>query len=137
MMSRSTYFKGLVWLVAINILMSILHYVDNIMYFEHHPEPKWLNADLVDYFWFFMTPFSLIGLYLFYKNKYTMGFIAIVLYCLMSLLVLGHYNYTPFFEISFKIHLFIWLEAISAFVLLIYIFSYTHFIKKVSDEQIC
>nr|WP_315043135.1 hypothetical protein [uncultured Moraxella sp.] len=45
---------------------------------------------------------------------------ALLAYCAMSLLVLGHYNYAPLFDISFKIHLFIWIEAILAMILAVY-----------------
>lgn len=120
----------LFWLIIANIVASILHYVDNVMHFEHYPEPDWLNAKLVDMFWFFMTPFAVFGFMAFKKQQYYLSLFLIISYALMGLLVLGHYNYAPFFEINFKIHLFILLEAILAFILLVYIISYVYFIKK-------
>lgn len=110
--------KILVWL---NVATTILHYVDNVIFFHHYPEPTWLNPHLVDAFWFVMTPFAFVGLWLIKKQRLSAGITALVLYCLMSLLVLGHYRFAPFFEISFKIHLFIWLEAIMTVVLLGYL----------------
>lgn len=119
-------YRILVYLIIANIIASILHYVDNVIHFEHYPEPDWLNAQLVDLFWFFMTPFALLGLWLMKKQQYMPALFALIAYALMGLLVLGHYNYASFFNISFKIHLFIWLEAVLAGILLIYTPLYVH-----------
>lgn len=123
-------YRNLLCLVIANIIASILHYVDNVMHFEHYPEPDWLNAQLVDLFWFFMTPFAIVGLYLVKRHRFNFALWLLIAYALMGLLVLGHYNYAPFFDISFKIHLFIWLEAILAGILLIYTPLCIHHFKK-------
>ena len=123
-------YRNLVYLVIANIVASILHYVDNVVHFEHYPEPDWLNAHLVDLFWFFMTPFALLGLWFAKKCYYKSALCSLIVYALMGLLVLGHYNYAPFFDISFKIHLFIWIEAILAGILLIYTPLYFHHHKN-------
>lgn len=34
---------------------TIFHYVDNVCYFHLYPEPAWLNARMVDAFWFAST----------------------------------------------------------------------------------
>lgn len=104
------------WFI-ITIVTSILHYVDNVLFFEHYPEPTWLNAKLVDMFWFVMTPVAGLAIWLFKRQKNHSALIATFMYVAMNLLVLGHYNYQPFHHISFKIHLFIWLEAVSAVIL--------------------
>lgn len=113
--------KTLYWLIIINIAATILHYGHNVMHFEHYPEPVWLNAHLVDMFWFVMTPFALVGGWLYAKSHYWSGFAVLMVYVAMSLLVLGHYNYAPFFEISFIIHVFIWLEVVVSLVLAVYL----------------
>lgn len=121
--------KTLYWIIAINIATTVLHYGHNVVHFEHYPEPVWLNAKLVDMFWFVMTPFAIVGGWLYTKNRYWVGFGVLVAYILMSLLVLGHYNYAPFFEISFTIHLFIWLEVVTALGLFAYL-CYFNFYKN-------
>ncbi len=47
---------------------SILHYVDNILFFAHYPEPDWINPQIVDLFWFVMTPLAPLGFYLIKKR---------------------------------------------------------------------
>jgi hypothetical protein len=56
-------------LVAANVVTSILHYVDNVIFFKHYPEPTWLNPHLVDMAWFIMTPFGLAGCVLFLLGR--------------------------------------------------------------------
>lgn len=119
-------YSNLKWLFIINIVTTILHYVDNVLFFAHYPEPDWLNPQLVDLFWFVMTPVALLSLWQYKRQHFYLGFALLVSYVLMSLLVLGHYRYAPFHEINFKIHLFIWLEAIAAIVLLVYGTAYTY-----------
>nr|WP_315043134.1 hypothetical protein [uncultured Moraxella sp.] len=61
-------YKTLFWLVITNIISTILHYADNVLHFEHYLEPDWLNAHVVDLFWFFMTPCAFVALH-FYKRQ--------------------------------------------------------------------
>lgn len=121
-------FATLKWLVWFNIFTTILHYVDNILFFAHYPEPTWLNPTLVDAFWFVMTPFALLALWLIKHQRLYWGLVSMVLYCLMSLLVLGHYL-IPREHISLKIHAFIWLEAFAAIGLLTYVMGYVQMTK--------
>lgn len=62
-------FKILAWIVILNISMTILHYVDNIIFFHEYPEPPWLTAGIVDAFWFLMTPIGLLGLWFARKER--------------------------------------------------------------------
>lgn len=110
-------YKALLWLVAVNVVASILHYVDNVMFFHEYPEPPWLTPAAVDAFWFVMTPVALLGLWLVRQNHLGAGLVALTTYAGMSLLVLGHYNFAPFHAITWRIHLFIWLEAAAAITL--------------------
>lgn len=117
-------YKGLKWLFILNILTTILHYIDNVIFFEHYPEPTWLNAHLVDMFWFVMTPVAGLAMWRFKQHKNSQALLGTFIYVAMSILVLGHYRYQPFHHISFKIHLFIWLEVVAAFLLALYASGY-------------
>jgi hypothetical protein len=110
-------FRSLAWLVALNIATTILHYVDNIAFFRHYPEPSWLAPGMVDAFWFLMTPVALAGLWLAYRGRRILSSIVLLAYAGMSLLVLGHYRFAPFHSIGWRIHALIWLEAVAALVL--------------------
>ncbi len=116
--------KTLIFLVFITFISSILHYIHNIIHFDHYPEPDWLNPTLIDYFWFFMTPFAGLGLYLVHLKKIKASVMVLTLYALMNMLTLLHYACEIKVPISFTIHLLIWIEAICALALLIYLFVF-------------
>ncbi len=103
-----------------NIVVSLLHYLDNVARFHEYPEPQWLSPHLVDAFWFVMTPVALAGYHLYIKQQGTGAYLLLYLYGAMSLLVLGHYAYAPLADISFSIHLFILLEAAAAACLVLF-----------------
>jgi hypothetical protein len=63
--------RGFFTLVVANIVTSIIHYVDNVFFFQHYPEPTWLNPHLVDAAWFVMTPFGIAGYLLSDKGRRT------------------------------------------------------------------
>lgn len=104
-------------MVALNIATTLLHYVDNIVFFHEYPEPPWLKPGMVDAFWFFMTPVALAGLWLMRRGRRGIGSIVLLAYAGMSLLVLGHYRFAPFRAIGWRIHAFIWFEAAAAIAL--------------------
>ena len=114
-------FRTLVWLVSINIAMSVLHYVDNLLFFHEYPEPPWLSPGIVDAFWFVMTPVALWGLWLARRGRQSYSSIVLLIYAGMSLLVLGHYRFAAFHEIGARIHLFIWLETAAAAALALWL----------------
>ena len=111
----------LLWLLVTNVIATIFHYSDNVCYFHSYPEPIWLNAKLVDAFWFIMTPLALVGYLLFKRGQIHRGAVVLYAYAAASLLVLGHYRFAPFFAISARIHFFILLEAALAVALVAYV----------------
>lgn len=120
-MNSLFYQKVLLTLIVVNVLASILHYVDNICYFSEYPEPTWLNPCIIDLFWFVMTPFAVFGYWYHKQQWFTLSRVALVAYSIMSLLVLGHYLIAPPWEVSLRINLFILLEAVAALALLGYV----------------
>jgi hypothetical protein len=106
----------LILLVA-NIATSILHYVDNVVFFRHYPEPTWLSPHLVDLAWFVMTPFGVAGYLFFRRGRRPVALVCLYLYAVMGLLVLGHYLIAPPWKVSLGINLFIIAEAIAALLL--------------------
>ena len=112
--------KWLLVLLVVNVGASILHYVDNIVFFHAYPEPLWMNPRIIDAFWFVMTPFAVLGYLLFRKGRHLSSYLCLYLYAAMSLLVLGHYRYGSMGELSLKINLFILIETIAAMALIVY-----------------
>ena len=113
--------RWLLVLLAINIGASILHYVDNIVFFHTYPEPHWINPRIIDAFWLVMTPFAVSGYVLYDKGLRTYAYLCFYQYSLMSLLVLGHYQYGSMWEMSLKINLLIFVEAAAAIALIAYV----------------
>lgn len=112
--------RPLLVLLGVNVLATVLHYVDNICYFSDYPEPSWLNPCIIDLFWFVMTPFAILG-YWYHTQRWTnLATVSLIVYSLMSLLVLGHYLISPPWDVSLRINAFILLEAFAAFVLIWY-----------------
>jgi hypothetical protein len=109
--------RVLLALLVANLVTSVLHYVDNIVFFRHYPEPTWLNPHLVDLAWFVMTPFGVAGYLLFRRGRRRVAFACLYLYAAMGLLVLGHYLIAPPWEVSLKINAFIMAEAVAALLL--------------------
>jgi hypothetical protein len=116
-MSISDRKRILLTLLVANVVTSILHYVDNVVFFRHYPEPTWLSPHLVDLAWFVMTPFGVAGYVLFRQGRRPAAFACLYLYAAMGLLVLGHYLIAPPWEVSLKINLFIMAEAVAALLL--------------------
>lgn len=113
--------KWLVFWILLTAFSSVLHYGHNIAHFEHYPEPKWLNPQIIDWFWFVMTPFAIIGCFFDMYGLRRTAFVLFALYALMNMLTLLHYGCEIRVPISFTIHLFIWFEAICAAILLSYV----------------
>ena len=113
--------RTLFWLLVANVVATVFHYADNVCYFHLYPEPTWLNAKLVDAFWFVMTPLAIIGYLLARRGRVGRGCLFLHAYAAASLLVLGHYRFASFSAIAFRIHFFILLEAALAFALILYI----------------
>lgn len=120
---KSTRPDPLLILVGLNILASLLHYGHNMLFFAQYPEPAWISTGKIDRFWFFMTLFALLGCYWHLKGARWKATVSLIAYGLMSSLVLGHYLYGSFFQISFQIHLFIWIETLCAMALMAYALS--------------
>lgn len=112
--------RWLLVLLAVNIGASVLHYVDNIVFFHTYPEPPWISPQIIDAFWFVMTPFAVLGYVLYGKGLRAYSYLCLYLYSLMSLLVLGHYRYGSMSEMSLKINLLIITEAFAAVALIVY-----------------
>jgi len=105
------------WLLAANVAASILHYVDNVLFFAQYPEPRWIDTHFIDAFWFAMTPQAWLGYRLMRRGRTHTGAGVLYLYAAAGLLVLGHYRYAPWCGIAARIHVFILLEAIAALAL--------------------
>jgi len=119
------WLHGLKWLLFTTVAGSILHYADNLFFFEQYPEPPWINRSMIDAFWFLMTPLAWIGYRLIRRGSRHAGTLVLLGYVACNLLALGHYRYAPMCSIAPRINTLILLEAVLASVLAIFlIFPY-------------
>jgi hypothetical protein len=110
-MSAGRWQRGLEWILLATVLGSILHYADNLLFFEQYPEPPWINRSMIDAFWFLMTPLAWLGYRLVKTGPRNAGVLVLMAYVACNLLTLGHYRYAPMCSVAPHINAFIWLEA--------------------------
>ena len=107
-------------LVTVNLLVSALHFGDNMLHFREYPEPAWITGrHVVDLLWFAISPVLLGGWWLARQGRRAAAVSALWVYCVLSLFVLGHYLYADPSELSFRINVLIIAEAAAAATLLI------------------
>ncbi|MBA6410274.1 MULTISPECIES: hypothetical protein [unclassified Pseudoalteromonas] len=68
---------------------SVLHYTDNLLFFEQYPEPPWINQHQIDAFWWVMTPLAWIGYSLIMRGSLRVGTATLLTYAACNLLTLG------------------------------------------------
>jgi hypothetical protein len=117
--------KSLSVLFMANVAATLLHYVDNILNLREYPDLPTTRASDIAMFFFVMVPFGVAGYLLYIKYRHKLSYWLLYIYCLLNLTALGHYLPSRlrggFWSYSFKIHFFIWLEALTALVLLAYV----------------
>jgi len=126
MRASPQWLRGLRWLLLATFVSSVLHYVDNLLFFEQYPEPAWIDRRMIDAFWFVMTPLAWIGYRCIRDGSRHVGTLVLIAYAACNLLTLGHYRYAPMCSVLPRIHVFILLEAalacaLVAFLLLPYL----------------
>jgi hypothetical protein len=108
-------------LLIANLIASALHFGDNMLRFEHYPEPAWITGPhVVDALWLLMTPLLAVGWWWARGGKRRAAVGVLWVYGVMSMFVLGHYLYASPFELPTSINVLIGLEALAAGLLLIF-----------------
>jgi len=103
----------------VNLVASILHFGDNIINFREYPEPTWIpSPHVVDALWFAMTPILLLGWWFSSRNSKWKAVSLFWLYGVLSMFVLGHYNFAAPSELSARINVLILSEALAALILI-------------------
>ena len=117
------HLRRLGWVLLLTAISSVLHCVDNLLFFDDYPEPPWINRSIIDAFWFVMTPLAAAGWLAIKRGHPDSGLLLRLGYAVCNLLSLGHYLYAPLHTIGARIHAFIVMEALLAVVL---IFTLVH-----------
>lgn len=99
---------------------SLFHFVHNAVYIDEYPNlPSWISAAGVYLTWFAITGIGALGYILFRYGFRITGLVTIAIYGAIGLDGLGHYSLAPLSAHTFTMNLSIWLEAITAIMVLI------------------
>jgi hypothetical protein len=99
---------------------SLFHYAHNAAFLDAYPNmPAWLSSARVYAAWLCVTGIGLFG-YLLVRRGYRLaGLVVIAVYGALGLDGLGHYGLAPISAHTFTMNLTIWLEAVTAVLLLV------------------
>lgn len=115
-------------LVVLNLAASAAHFAHNAAFFNGYPEPEWSpGAWFVVLVWLIIAPVLVWGYRWFERGLRIRALVAIIFFCAISLLGLGHYLYGSPGELSFLTNLFILAEAAAAVSLIG--FSVVHVVR--------
>jgi hypothetical protein len=111
---------GLLSLVIIYGLASFLHHIHNAVFLNDYPNmPAWLSTAGVYAAWLGVAAVGLSGYLLYRRGHQLVGLAVIAVYGALGLDGLAHYSRAPFSAHTFTMNLTIWLEVVTAVVLLI------------------
>lgn len=98
---------------------SLFHYTHNAVFLDQYPNmPAWLSPAQVYAAWLAVTGTGLVG-YLLVRNGYRFtGLTVLAAYGALGLDGLGHYHLAPLAAHTFMMNLTIWLEVLTAVLVL-------------------
>ncbi len=138
LLNQTSHHQRQTWLLVllvINIILSILHYSDNLIHFDAYPEPDWFSPYLTDSIWWVMTPCGLAGFWFYRQQKFRWSYLGLYSYALLSQLTLGHYVVAPIWELTLKMNSLILLEAWAAIPLAVFT-VWSQFILKEGQSMV-
>ena len=99
---------------------SLFHFIHNAVYIDEYPNlPGWISTAGVYISWVGITGIGLVGYLLIRYGKRFIGLVTVAVYGAIGLDGLGHYSLAPISAHTFVMNLTIWLEAITAVIVLI------------------
>ena len=111
---------GLLILLLAYGAASLFHYTHNAVFLNEYPNmPAWLSPTLVVAGWLGVTAVGLVGYFLLCRGYRFAGLVVVAVYGALGLDGLGHYSLAPLSAHTFTMNLTIWLEVVTAMLLLI------------------
>lgn len=112
--------RALLILLVTYAAASLLHYAHNAEFLADYPNmPAWLSRATVYVAWLSGATVGALGYLLIRRGRTFAGLSVIVLYAALGFDVLAHYSLAPVSAHTAAMNLTIWLEVISAAVLMI------------------
>lgn len=113
--------RALAILLLTNLLFSAVHFADNMLRFEHYPEPKWITGPhIVGGLWVGITLLLALGWWLAQRERRWQAIGILWVYGALSALSLGHYLYGPPHELTFGMNAMIIASAGAGLLLIVF-----------------
>ncbi|MDX2098275.1 MAG: hypothetical protein SFW36_10910 [Leptolyngbyaceae cyanobacterium bins.59] len=113
-----------------SIVSTAIHFTDNYRFIELYPQPAWITAPSIYQSWIILTLIGMIGYWLYRSRKFWFAYLCLGIYSLTGLASPGHYLYGSWSQFSFKMHLFIWTDAITSLAVLGFVVWSLLFLKE-------
>lgn len=121
---------GLLIVLALNVVSTMFHYTDNALFLNQYPGPEWFTPAVVLIAWFTMTPFGLVGYWLYTKELFWAAYLCLSFYSITSVASPGHYLFPAIAPFSLKMHTLIWFDALAGLALISFILWSGLFLKE-------
>ena len=130
-------FDVLLILLVAYTAASLFHYSHNAEFLDEYPNmPAWLSRTKVYGAWLGVTAVGLVG-YLLVRWRYLLpGLVVLAVYGLLGLDGLGHYAVAPVSAHTLTMNLSIWLEAITAVLLLVAVATFMLRLSRQHHESV-
>jgi hypothetical protein len=112
------YQQVLLAILALNLISTWLHYIDNALFLNQYPGPDWFTPIGVLATVIVMTPVGLFGYLLYSRRSFWLAYLLLGTYSITSVSSPGHYLFPMVTPMSFKMHSLIWFDAISGVLLI-------------------
>ena len=127
------------WLLiglTLNLVATILHYTDNFIFFAKYPAPVWMQPHQVWIAWLILAPFAVAGCIQYAKENYLAAYLCLCVWALTSVGGIAHYFFGSLSAFSVKMHVFIWFEELTGWMLLGFIFWSGLILKEWRKDQL-
>ncbi len=117
-------------ILVASIVSTAIHFTDNYQFIEHYPQPTWVTAPSIYQSWMILTTVGIIGYWLYKSRQFWFAYLCLSIYSLTGLASSGHYLYGSWSQFSFKMHLFIWTDAITGSAVFAFVLWSLLFLKE-------
>ncbi len=113
--------RALLRVLLAGIVLTVVHYTDNYLYFDEYPQPASLRRWQVYTGWIVLTAVGVLG-YRLYRSGYTApAYVCLVVYSYTGTSSLGHYLYGSWSDFSAKQHVFILVDGATGLAVLAFV----------------
>ncbi|MEA2451498.1 MAG: hypothetical protein QOG04_208 [Actinomycetota bacterium] len=101
------------WILGASLVATVIHYTDNYINIADYPQPEFIDHKVVVIAWLAFTLFGILGYLLLTRGQTFVAGLAFLVYSYTALSSLGHYKFGSMAVFTPKMHLFIWMDALT------------------------